>query len=400
MEKLIVLILIFMTFGCNKDSNEIKLIRPVNEQYIYVKKLFSSASENTARIFDMSDEQVKRVSKTLEGIKEILKNSDYSFEIETIPKGIQFQPNLFLYTLYINEVGKITNVVVITSPSKKVDSYVVDQMKNWEMEVLKINEKPHKYVINWELTLFKPKNEDNISLLFSNLKVSESIDTNIEDIYFVAVEDMPEPIGGIKGIQEKIHYPEIAKLAGIEGRVYVKAFIDEKGNVTNAEIIKGIGAGCNEEALKAVRETKFIPGRQRGKAVKVQVSIPILFKLDSKNFESDSKIVGKWEGKSNKDEIIKIKFFSDGTTNLFKSKSGRMNGKITGAVFWPKFKINYDKKPNTLDLIYESEKISKCVVKFLNNNEIIIGLSKKLNERPVNFNQNNIGETWKLKRVK
>ncbi len=97
--------------------------------------------------------------------------------------------------------------------------------------------------------------------------------------YFVAVEEMPEPIGGIQAIQEKIVYPEIAKRAGVEGKVYVLAFVDENGTVTKAQIIKGIGAGCDEAAKEAVLKTKFKPGKQRGTAVKVQVSIPIVFKL-------------------------------------------------------------------------------------------------------------------------
>lgn len=100
-----------------------------------------------------------------------------------------------------------------------------------------------------------------------------------EPTYFVAVEEMPEPIGGIKGIQEKIVYPEIAKRAGVEGKVYVLAFVDESGTVTKAQVLKGIGAGCDEAALAAVQKTRFKPGKQRGKPVKVQVSIPIIFKL-------------------------------------------------------------------------------------------------------------------------
>ena len=100
-----------------------------------------------------------------------------------------------------------------------------------------------------------------------------------EPVYFVAVEEMPEPIGGIAEIQKKIIYPESAKRAGVEGKVYVLAFVDESGSVTDAKIIKGIGAGCDEAALDAVRKTKFKPGKQRGKAVRVQVSIPIVFKL-------------------------------------------------------------------------------------------------------------------------
>ena len=100
-----------------------------------------------------------------------------------------------------------------------------------------------------------------------------------EPTYFVAVEQMPTPIGGIAGIQSKIVYPEIAKRAGVEGTVYVKAYVDKKGDVTKAVILKGIGAGCDEAALKAVKETKFNPGKQRGKPVNVMVSIPVVFKL-------------------------------------------------------------------------------------------------------------------------
>ena len=100
-----------------------------------------------------------------------------------------------------------------------------------------------------------------------------------EPVFFVAVEEMPEPIGGIEGIQKRIVYPEIAKRAGVQGRVYVKAYVDERGDVFKVELLKGIGAGCDEAALEAVKETKFQPGKQRGKPVKVQVSIPILFKL-------------------------------------------------------------------------------------------------------------------------
>ena len=55
--------------------------------------------------------------------------------------------------------------------------------------------------------------------------------------------------------------------------------MDENGNVTKAEVIKGIGLGCDEAALDAVRLTKFKPGKQRGKPIKVQITIPISFKL-------------------------------------------------------------------------------------------------------------------------
>jgi protein TonB len=89
---------------------------------------------------------------------------------------------------------------------------------------------------------------------------------------------MPEPIGGIAAIQEKIVYPELARRSGVQGKVYIRAYVNESGIVTKTEVIKGIGMGCDEAAANAVLKTKFKPGMQRGKTVKVQITVPITFK--------------------------------------------------------------------------------------------------------------------------
>lgn len=104
-------------------------------------------------------------------------------------------------------------------------------------------------------------------------------DEDNEEQYFVAVEEMPELVGGMQSIMARLQYPEIAKRAGVEGRVFVVAFVNEKGDVDRAEVQRGIGAGCDEEAVKAVLGAKFKPGMQRGKPVKVRISIPIRFEL-------------------------------------------------------------------------------------------------------------------------
>ena len=96
---------------------------------------------------------------------------------------------------------------------------------------------------------------------------------------FVWVEEMPAPIGGIRAIQEKVHYTEIARRALIEGTVYIEARIDKMGNIIDAIVKKGLGGGLDEEALNAVLSTKFIPGKQRGKPVSVKIVIPIKFVL-------------------------------------------------------------------------------------------------------------------------
>ena len=110
-------------------------------------------------------------------------------------------------------------------------------------------------------------------------KDNNIIEESNEKYTFLPLENQPEPIGGIESILQKITYPEIAKRTGIEGKVIIFASVNEKGEVVNAEVAKGIGGGCDEEAVKAVMEAKISPGLQRGVPVKVKVSIPIVFKL-------------------------------------------------------------------------------------------------------------------------
>ena len=106
--------------------------------------------------------------------------------------------------------------------------------------------------------------------------------------YFVVVEEMPQLIGGLEEIQKNIRYPEEAREKGIEGRVYVQFIVNEQGDVENAKVIRGIGSGADEEALRVVRQAKFEPGYQRGKPVRVQYSLPIFFQLTDNWQETSS----------------------------------------------------------------------------------------------------------------
>lgn len=108
--------------------------------------------------------------------------------------------------------------------------------------------------------------------------------SNDEDDLFVVVEEMPKLIGGLQSLQSKIEYPEQAKKMGIEGRVTVTFIVDEDGNVENPMIVRGIGGGADEEALRAVKEVKFTPGLQRGKPVRVKYTLPVVFRLTDSDF--------------------------------------------------------------------------------------------------------------------
>ena len=94
-------------------------------------------------------------------------------------------------------------------------------------------------------------------------------------VKFIPYDDPPVPKTPIRP-----KYPEIAQEAGIEGTVYVQAFIDKKGRVKEVSIVKGIpNTGLNEAAMDAIRKTRFRPARQRERAVGVYISIPVHFKL-------------------------------------------------------------------------------------------------------------------------
>lgn len=112
----------------------------------------------------------------------------------------------------------------------------------------------------------------------------EEIAKEESDEIFVIVEEQPEYPGGtgefMKFVVKNMKYPRQARTMGVEGRVFVKAVVGKDGKLTELEIMKGIGAGCDEEALRVVGESPpWKPGRQRGRAVRTRIVIPLVFKL-------------------------------------------------------------------------------------------------------------------------
>ncbi|WP_249067047.1 energy transducer TonB [Halalkalibaculum roseum] len=73
----------------------------------------------------------------------------------------------------------------------------------------------------------------------------------------------------------------MARKAGIEGQVYVQFVVNKEGNVEDPRVTRGIGGGADDEALRCVKQSKFKPGRQRGQPVRVQYSLPVIFKLQN-----------------------------------------------------------------------------------------------------------------------
>ncbi len=101
---------------------------------------------------------------------------------------------------------------------------------------------------------------------------------------FTVVESMPEFKGGMAKLYSylgnNIKYPVMAKESGIQGKVYVTFVVERDGSITDVRVLRGIGGGCDEEAIRVVSGMPgWTPGKQRGKPVRVQYNLPVRFTL-------------------------------------------------------------------------------------------------------------------------
>ena len=106
----------------------------------------------------------------------------------------------------------------------------------------------------------------------------------VEQEIFQIVEEMPAFPGGEQKLMEyvgkNIKYPQIARESGIQGRVFVGFVVEPDGSVSNVKLLRGIGGGCDEEAMRVIKNMpRWKPGKQRGKAVRVSYQIPVMFRL-------------------------------------------------------------------------------------------------------------------------
>ena len=134
-----------------------------------------------------------------------------------------------------------------------------------------------EFTIDVEATVFTEVQE------FTPIIVEE--EEIAEDVIFTVVEDQPSFPGGeearIRYLQENLRYPQMAREAGIQGTVFVTFVVERDGSVTDVRVIRGIGGGCDEEAIRVVRNMpRWTPGRQRGQPVRVQFNMPIRFVLN------------------------------------------------------------------------------------------------------------------------
>ncbi len=185
---------------------------------------------------------------------------------------------------FIEDSKRVGPYVFYDSLGAIIDrAYFEDGMREGQEYLLVGNFRKKDYdklVTKWKEDQEKKKNNNKEEEFILPPIEQPSIKLDEDSIYFSDVEIMPEPIGGMNTIYKKLVYPVEAKEKNVEGVVKILAFIEKNGEVSSAQIIEGIGYGCDENARLSVYYTRFKPGLQKGKRMKVQVIIPIEFKLD------------------------------------------------------------------------------------------------------------------------
>jgi len=138
--------------------------------------------------------------------------------------------------------------------------------------------------------------EDNIDIdldieMTDETTIEKTIETVVPDVeeedteeIFIIVEDKPVPKGGMASfyqyVNDNIKYPHQAQTLSIEGRVFVQFVVGKDGKLTDIKVVRGIGGGCDEEAVRVIKNAPaWKPGKQRGRPVRVKMVLPITFKI-------------------------------------------------------------------------------------------------------------------------
>jgi len=134
-----------------------------------------------------------------------------------------------------------------------------------------------------ELVVNAEVNDETKNIAITPVQFEEEEEV-VEEQIFTVVENEPEFPGGMdalyKYLSQNIKYPQLARENGITGKVYVTFVVEKDGSIANPKILRDIGGGCGAEAIRVVKAMpKWNPGKQRGKAVRVQFNLPVNFNL-------------------------------------------------------------------------------------------------------------------------
>ncbi len=211
-------------------------------------------------------------------------------------KGVFFEIGLILALLIVFAAFeyKSYDKVTIDLASRVVDDTPEEIIPITEQKVKPPPPPPPKQAVQIKIVEDDVEVEDEIEI-----DVDADDDTEMEEYIppeeeeeevaeaeiFTVVESMPEFPGGGTGalmqyLGKNIKYPPLAKESGIQGRVFINFVVEPDGSISNVRVLRGIGGGCDEEAVRVVENMpNWKPGKQRGKPVRVSYNLPVKFTL-------------------------------------------------------------------------------------------------------------------------
>ena len=193
-----------------------------------------------------------------------------AFEHKSYDKR-EIDPSLLRQTEVVEE-----EMVEITKQEEQKPQPVEVPKQTTQLEIVQDDVEVEDIEINAEV--------DQTEIIEEYVPVEVEEEDVQEQEIFQIVEEMPSYPGGdaklMEFVAKNIKYPQIARETGIQGRVFVGFVVEPDGSVSNVKVLRGIGGGCDEEAMRVVKSMpKWKPGKQRGKAVRVSYMLPVNFKL-------------------------------------------------------------------------------------------------------------------------
>jgi len=246
---------------------------------------------------------VKTISEVLIHENEKFCKIDYLGEITMKLSGEMLEMKEMLKTSFASAFGE-KNITF----NEKTNSFHINSIKsmlvvspkdenNWKfIEFNKSKTKVLKMLVPKEIlqkiapeieleeeTVFKNEEVEEIEMIEEE-EVMEEEEPPVLEKLFINSDKQPSFPGGEEKLYQylgtKITYPKEAEEKGISGRVFVQFVIEKDGNMTDVKVVKGIGGGCDKEAIRVVKAMpNWIPGTQRGKKVRVRIKLPINFKI-------------------------------------------------------------------------------------------------------------------------
>jgi TonB family protein len=311
---------VYISFIVEKDGslNELKIIKGIGSECdeevlrLYEQmKNWEAAMHNNQKV---RSEIIEKVSFTLtdaknkyyeipevkaefiEGniaLEEYLNNSFGKLSKETNYKYL----NKVYAKFIVKKDGSIGETVLLNMPSIKASSedenfnisfekvekdfiHAIQNMPKWKPATLNGKNIESEIIIAYDFSVYDDGSENNLNDEKSELDM---------DKIFVFTEQHPEFPGGdnarIQYISENVNYPKKAREKGTQGTVYASFIVEKDGSISNVEILRGIGYGCDEEVIRVISSMpNWKPGIQRGKAVRAQFNMPIKFTLDNPGF--------------------------------------------------------------------------------------------------------------------